>query len=65
MLLINYLSFQFKHNITYVCLCLQKFKDSMGFAIDQNSTNGSNKNYMKNIVPGAHLSHSLYSDIPG
>jgi len=36
----------------------------MGFAIDQTSSNG-NKNYMKNIVPGAHLSHSLYSDIPG
>lgn len=37
----------------------------MGFAIDQNNTNSSNKNYMKNMIPGAHLSNSLYSDIPG
>lgn len=37
----------------------------MGFAIDQNSANGQNKNYMKNMIPGAHLHNSLYSDIPG
>lgn len=37
----------------------------MGFAIDQNNTNNQNKNYMKNMIPGAHLSNSLYSDIPG
>lgn len=37
----------------------------MGFAIDQNNGNGQNKNYMKNMIPGAHLSNSLYSDIPG
>jgi len=44
---------------------LQKFKDGMGFAIDQNSANGQNKNYLKNMIPGAHLHNSLYSDIPG
>lgn len=37
----------------------------MGFAIDQHNTNSSNKNYMKNMIPGAHLNNSLYSDIPG
>lgn len=47
------------HNI------LQKFKDSMGFAVDQNNANSQNKNYMKNMIPGAHLNNSLYSDIPG
>lgn len=37
----------------------------MGFAVDQNSANIQNKNFMKNMLPGAHLSNSLYSDIPG
>lgn len=37
----------------------------MGFALDQNSSNNQNKNYLKNMTPGAHLSNSLYSDIPG
>jgi len=37
----------------------------MGFAIDQNSANGNNKNFMKNMIPGAHLSNTLYSEIPG
>lgn len=37
----------------------------MGFAIDQNIANNPSKNFMKNMIPGAHLSNSLYSDIPG
>lgn len=37
----------------------------MGFPIDQNASHNLHKNYMKNIIPGAHLSNSLYSDIPG
>jgi len=37
----------------------------MGFAVDLNTSNNQTKNYMKNMIPGAHLSNSLYSDIPG
>lgn len=37
----------------------------MGFAVDQNSGSGQNKNFLKNMIPGAHLNNSLYSDIPG
>lgn len=38
----------------------------MGFSIDQiNANNNQHKNYMKNMIPGAHLNNSLYSDIPG
>lgn len=37
----------------------------MGFAIDQNMANNQNKNFMKNMIPGAHLSNSLYNDISG
>ncbi|XP_026805552.1 nuclear inhibitor of protein phosphatase 1 [Rhopalosiphum maidis] len=56
---------RFRNLIRTTVIPNKKFKDGMGFAIDQNSANGQNKNYMKNMIPGAHLHNSLYSDIPG
>ncbi|XP_050434532.1 nuclear inhibitor of protein phosphatase 1 [Adelges cooleyi] len=56
---------RFRNLVRTTVIPNKKFKDTMGFAIDQNNTSNQNKNFMKHMMPGAHLGNSLYGDLPG